>query len=268
MPATVPLEELVMAIETRKIRDRSRDRNIKSSEIYETARMVSRAMNFPIAFNKPIIGRNAFQHESGIHQDGLLKNRNTYEIMDPEAMGIPRSMIVLGKHSGRHAIKHRLNEFGITLNDEQLVDVYNRFIAKADELKLVPDHELIRLASESTDIQHDPYILVDLQVLAGTNKSRIASVTIRERDSQEESLLLVWVQDRLKLLFTVFNRRSQLPESSRTWRFIPYLQVRTRTAKRLSALCITINGIAAPLFIMISFLQLRRPMWAHVTNSC
>ena len=102
-------------------------------------------------------------------------------------MGIPRSMIVLGKHSGRHAIKHRLNEFGITLNDEQLVDVYNRFIAKADEQKLVTDHELIRLASESTDTQHDPYMLVDLQVLAGTHKSRIASVTIRERDSQEES---------------------------------------------------------------------------------
>lgn len=180
------LEELVMAIETRKSAIGA-ETGIVTSEIYETARMVSRAMNFPIAFNKPIIGRNAFQHESGIHQDGLLKNRNTYEIMDPEAMGIPRSMIVLGKHSGRHAIKHRLNEFGITLNDEQLVDVYNRFIAKADELKLVPDHELIRLASESTDIQHDPYILVDLQVLAGTNKSRIASVTIRERDSQEES---------------------------------------------------------------------------------
>ncbi|BBH24531.1 2-isopropylmalate synthase [Paenibacillus baekrokdamisoli] len=180
------LEELVMAIETRKSAIGVQT-GIVTSEIYETSRMVSRAMNFPIAYNKPIVGRNAFQHESGIHQDGLLKNRNTFEIMDPEAMGIPRSMIVLGKHSGRHAIKHRLNEFGITLNEEQLVDVYNRFIAKADELKLVPDNELIRLASESTDMQHDPYSLVHLQVMAGTNESRIASVTIRERDSQEDS---------------------------------------------------------------------------------
>ncbi|WP_219833941.1 2-isopropylmalate synthase [Paenibacillus sp. R14(2021)] len=182
------LEELVMAIETRKSAIGA-ETGIVIGEIYETSRMVSRAMNFPIAYNKPIVGRNAFQHESGIHQDGLLKNRNTYEIMDPEAMGIPRSMIVLGKHSGRHAIKHRLAEFGIELNEEQLLDVYNRFIAKADELKIVPDDVLVRLASETTETQHDPYTLVDLQVLAGTQRSRIASVTIRERDSKEERTL-------------------------------------------------------------------------------
>ncbi|UVI31160.1 2-isopropylmalate synthase [Paenibacillus spongiae] len=179
------LEELVMAIETRKSAIGA-ETGIVASEIYETSRMVSRAMNFPIAYNKPIVGRNAFQHESGIHQDGLLKNRNTYEIMDPEAMGIPRDMIVLGKHSGRHAIKHRLNEYGVKLDDTQLNDVYDRFIAKADELKLVPDNVLIRLASETTEQQQDPYSLIDLQVLAGTQRSRIASVTIRERDSQQE----------------------------------------------------------------------------------
>lgn len=179
------LEELVMAIETRKSVIGA-ETGIVQSEIFETSRMVSRAMNFPIAYNKPIVGRNAFQHESGIHQDGLLKNRNTYEIMDPEAMGIPRSMIVLGKHSGRHALKHRLAEYGITLNETELLELYNRFVEKADEIKLVPDDVLIRLASETTDIQHDPFVLVDLQVLAGTQRSRIASVTIRERDSQEE----------------------------------------------------------------------------------
>ncbi|QHW35204.1 2-isopropylmalate synthase [Paenibacillus rhizovicinus] len=180
------LEELVMAIETRKSAVGAQT-GIVMSEIYETSRMVSRAMNFPIAYNKPIVGRNAFQHESGIHQDGLLKNRNTYEIMDPEAMGIPRNMIVLGKHSGRHAIKHRLAEFGIELNEEQMQDVYDRFKEKADALKIVPDDVLVRLASETTEQQHDPYVLVDLQVLAGTQRSRIASVTVRERDSQEES---------------------------------------------------------------------------------
>ncbi|WP_183602196.1 2-isopropylmalate synthase [Paenibacillus phyllosphaerae] len=179
------LEELVMAIETRKSFMQA-ETGIVTSEIYEASRMVSRAMNFPIAFNKPIVGRNAFQHESGIHQDGLLKNRNTYEIMDPEAMGIPRSMIVLGKHSGRHAIKHRLAEYGITPDDAQLLDVYTRFKERADELKLVPDDVLIRLASESTQQQHDPYTLIDLQVLAGTQRSRIASVTIKERGSEDE----------------------------------------------------------------------------------
>lgn len=179
------LEELVMAIETRK-EAIGAVTGIVTSEIYETSRMVSRAMNFPIAYNKPVVGRNAFQHESGIHQDGLLKNRNTYEIMDPEAMGIPRSMIVLGKHSGRHAIKHRLSEYGIMMDSSQLEDVYNRFIEKADVLKLVPDSVLIGLASETTETQHDPYTLLDLQVMAGSaNSVRTATITIRERDSQE-----------------------------------------------------------------------------------
>ncbi|WP_114381926.1 2-isopropylmalate synthase [Paenibacillus prosopidis] len=175
------LEELVMAIETRKDAMQA-ETNIDISEIYETSRMVSRAMHFPIAYNKPIVGRNAFQHESGIHQDGLLKNRNTYEIMDPEAMGIPRNMIILGKHSGRHAIKHRLSEYSIEVTDAQLQDVYDKFKEKADAQKIVTDDELIRIAGELTHTQPDPYVLVDLQVYAGTQRSRTATVTIRENE--------------------------------------------------------------------------------------
>jgi 2-isopropylmalate synthase len=145
-------------------------------------------MHFPIAFNKPIVGRNAFQHESGIHQDGLLKNRNTYEIMDPEAMGIPRSMIVLGKHSGRHAIKHRVAEYGVRLAEGELEELYTRFIEKADEQKRITDDVLLQLLNESTTRFVEPYTLVDLQVLAGTNRSRIASVTVRRaRDGTEET---------------------------------------------------------------------------------
>ncbi|GLX66299.1 2-isopropylmalate synthase [Paenibacillus glycanilyticus] len=181
------LEELAMLIETRKSALQI-ETNIQQSEIYTTSHMVSRAMHYPIAYNKPIVGRNAFQHESGIHQDGLLKNRNTYEIMDPEAMGISRSMIILGRHSGRHAIKHRLSEYGITVADHELVDVYNRFKQVADEKKIVTDDELIRIAGEMTETQPDPYKLVDLQVLAGSQKSRIASVTIRDgEDGMERS---------------------------------------------------------------------------------
>lgn len=175
------LEELVMAIETRKDAVQA-ETNIQIGEIYETSRIVSRAMNFPIAFNKPIVGRNAFQHESGIHQDGLLKNRNTYEIMDPEAMGIPRNMIILGKHSGRHAIKHRLSEYGIDMTEAQLQDVYDKFKETADAQKIVTDDELIRIAGELTQTQPDPYVLVDLHVHAGTQRSRTATVTIRENE--------------------------------------------------------------------------------------
>jgi len=180
------LEELAMAIETRQDALKV-ETGIVQSEIFETSRLVSRMMRFPIAFNKPIVGRNAFQHESGIHQDGLLKNRNTYEIMDPEAMGIPRNMIILGKSSGRHAIKHRLSEFGIVVSEEQMEDVYKKFIATADEKKIVTDSELIRMAGEATATQPDPYMLVDLQVVSGTQRGRVASVTIRDDGGRERS---------------------------------------------------------------------------------
>jgi 2-isopropylmalate synthase len=179
------LEELVMAIETRG-ESMGVETGIATEHIYETSRLVSRTMHFPIAYNKPIVGRNAFQHESGIHQDGLLKNRNTYEIMDPEAMGIPRSMIILGKHSGRHAIKHRVSEYGIKLGDSEMEDLYNRFKARADETKIITDDVLLELVGQSTDTIVQPYALVDLQVLAGTSRSRIASVTIYSSEKGEE----------------------------------------------------------------------------------
>ncbi|MFF2483346.1 2-isopropylmalate synthase [Paenibacillus sp. NPDC058071] len=179
------LEELAMIIETRKAA-LGLETDIDSREIYETSHKVSRAMHYPIGYNKPIIGRNAFQHESGIHQDGLLKNRSTYEIMDPEAMGISRSMIVLGRHSGRHAIKHRLSEYGIDVADRHLTEVYDRFKELADTKKIVTDGELIRIAGETTDTQPDPYLLVDLQVLAGSRQTRTATVTIRSSADGEE----------------------------------------------------------------------------------
>lgn len=179
------LEELVMAIETRG-ESIGVETGINTAQIYETSRLVSRTMHFPIAFNKPVVGRNAFQHESGIHQDGLLKNRNTYEIMDPEAMGIPRSMIILGKHSGRHAIKHRVAEYGVKLAETEMEDLYNRFKQKADEHKIITDDVLMQLVGESTDSIVEPFTLVDLQVLAGSNRSRIASVTVNSSEDRTD----------------------------------------------------------------------------------
>lgn len=179
------LEELVMAIETRKDTLQA-ETGINIGEIYETSRLVSRTMNFPIAYNKPIVGRNAFQHESGIHQDGLLKNRSTYEIMDPEAMGISRSMIILGKHSGSHAIKHRLSEYGVEVTEDQLKIIYEQFKKIADGQKIVTDDQLIRIAGDMTKTRPDPYALVDLQVHAGTQRARSATVTIRENERDTE----------------------------------------------------------------------------------
>ncbi|WNQ10445.1 2-isopropylmalate synthase [Paenibacillus aurantius] len=172
------LEELVMAIETKGAALQA-ETGIAAEEIYRTSRMVSQAMHFPIAFNKPIVGRNAFQHEAGIHQDGLLKNRSTYEIMDPERLGIPRQMIILGKHSGRHAIRHRIGELGAQVNDEQMEEIYRRFKEKADAQKVVTDEELMRLAGAVTKEALESFTLTEVQVVSGSERSRMASAVVR-----------------------------------------------------------------------------------------
>lgn len=180
------LEELTMAIATRG-ESLGLTTGVHREQIYNTSRLVSRLMNFPIAYNKAIVGRNAFAHEAGIHQDGLLKNRNTYEIMDPESLGIPRSMIVLGKHSGRHALRNRVGEFGVALSDSQLDDLFVSFKELADANKRVSDDQLISLVGETVDLVIDPYTLVDIQVVTSNQMTRVASVTIRDNATGEEA---------------------------------------------------------------------------------
>ena len=176
------LEELAMALETRGD-SLPYVTGIHSEEIYETSRLFSRLMNFPIAYNKAIVGRNAFAHEAGIHQDGLLKNRRTYEIMDPERMGIPRTMIFLGKHSGRHALRRRISEFGVDLTDIQLDAVFRDFKQLADGQKRVPDEKLIALVGSAANVQIDALSLVHVQAVTNNRMERMASVTLRENQS-------------------------------------------------------------------------------------
>lgn len=181
------LEELAMAIETRK-QALGVETSIDISHIYETSRMMSRHMHFPIAYNKPIVGRNAFQHESGIHQDGMLKNRSTFEIMEPEKMGIPRNMIILGKHSGRHAIRHRVVvELGVPMSEEQLEQLFVRFKQTADELKRVTDDQLIELVGQTVNRPLERFSLQEVQVVVSSLKHRIASVTVRDNDTGREA---------------------------------------------------------------------------------
>lgn len=174
------LEELIMALDTRGDALQAATR-IRPEYLYGTSRAVSRMMHFPIAYNKPVVGRNAFQHESGIHQDGLLKNRNTYEIMDPVKLGIPHHMIVLGKHSGRHALKHRAEQYGIHLNADQLNEVYDRFKRVADAQKVVTDDQLLQCIGETLNEQLEPLSLLGVEVVAGTDRKRAASVTVQEQ---------------------------------------------------------------------------------------
>jgi len=146
------LEEIVMIIKVR--RDRLPfEVGIVTEQLFPASQLLSKLITFGPQPNKAIVGRNAFAHEAGIHQDGVLKERTTYEIMDPRTVGVPESRLVLGKHSGRHALRDRCEHLGFELTREQLEAVYQRFIALADRKKGVLDEEIIALVREVVD--HD-----------------------------------------------------------------------------------------------------------------
>ena len=138
------LEEIVMALDTRK-RYYNVTTGVRTEELYRSSQMLCQLTGKAVQVNKAIVGANAFAHEAGIHQDGMLKNAVTYEIMSPERVGVPRSTIVLGKHSGRHALEARYRELGYTLTREQIEKAYVMFLEVADRKKRVEDQDLISI---------------------------------------------------------------------------------------------------------------------------
>jgi 2-isopropylmalate synthase len=145
------LEEVVMALRTRPEVFNRIDTRIHARELLASSRLVSQITGIAVQPNKAIVGANAFSHEAGIHQDGMLKNTLTYEIMTPQSVGWPETRLVLGKHSGRHALDARLRQLGHKLEAEELKAVYNRFIAMADKQKMVTDSELIFIVESSKE---------------------------------------------------------------------------------------------------------------------
>jgi 2-isopropylmalate synthase len=142
------LEEIVMVMKTRN------DRypfvtGIQAEHLFPASQMLTSTISFGPQPNKAIVGRNAFAHEAGIHQDGYLKERTTYEIMDPKSVGVPESRLVLGKHSGRHALKSRLEVLGLVLTRDELDLVYTEITALADNKKGLMDEEILALARRS-----------------------------------------------------------------------------------------------------------------------
>ncbi|MBN9601943.1 MAG: 2-isopropylmalate synthase [Afipia felis] len=171
------LEEVVMAIKTRG------DVmpywcNVESTSLTRASKVVSAATSFPVQYNKAIVGRNAFAHESGIHQDGVLKNAQTYEIMTPESVGVKQTSLVMGKHSGRHAFQHKLKELGYELADNQLQDAFVRFKALADRKKDIYDEDIEALVDQELAQSHDRLRLVSLTVIAGTNGPQRATMKV------------------------------------------------------------------------------------------
>jgi len=163
---------------------------INTREIYNSSKMVSGFTGVIVQPNKAIVGENAFAHESGIHQDGMLKSRETYEIMTPEAVGIPKTRIVLGRHSGRHGLKARLDELGYSLSDEELNKLYTRFTELADKKKEVFDDDLRILMGDEILKSTHTYQLEQWQVHSGSHSIPTATVRIGYKDSviQESSV--------------------------------------------------------------------------------
>ncbi|MFH1622030.1 MAG: 2-isopropylmalate synthase [Candidatus Omnitrophota bacterium] len=175
------LEEIVMAVRTRRDMFSDVITSIQTKEIYKTSKLVSRLTGFVVAPNKAIVGLNAFRHESGIHQDGVLKQRKTYEIIKPQDVGFMEPSIVLGKHSGRHAFSERLKSLGIKLNPKEIDHAFMKFKELADKKKTVYDDDLYLIIEEEIKITPKIWQLVDFEVNCGTNIMPQAIIRLKSK---------------------------------------------------------------------------------------
>jgi 2-isopropylmalate synthase len=171
------MEEIVMALRTR------RDAmpyitGIKTEVITKASRLLSSITGFSVQPNKAIVGANAFAHESGVHQDGVLKDASTYEIMTPESVGLIRSTLVMGKHSGRHAFRSKLKELGYDMGDNELEDAFQRFKDLADKKKQVEDEDIVALVGEEVRTANERIRLLSLKVTCGTSGPQTAELEL------------------------------------------------------------------------------------------
>ncbi|GAB5388704.1 MAG: 2-isopropylmalate synthase [Alphaproteobacteria bacterium] len=181
------LEEAVMAIRTRNDVLPFGSDHIQTELITRASHLVSTITGFAVQPNKAIVGKNAFAHESGIHQDGMLKHAGTYEIMTPESVGLNKSNLVLGKHSGRHAFREKLKALGYELGDNALEAAFKRFKDLADAKKEVFDEDIIALVDDQIGLEHDRMRFVALEVVAGSNGPQRATLTIEKEGEQRTS---------------------------------------------------------------------------------
>ncbi|HXP31334.1 MAG TPA: 2-isopropylmalate synthase [Stellaceae bacterium] len=171
------MEEIVMALKTRHDA-LPYETGVKSEYITRASRLVSAITGFVVQPNKAIVGANAFAHESGIHQDGMLKHAGTYEIMTPESIGLGKSTLVMGKHSGRHAFKMKLKELGFDLGDNAVNDAFRRFKDLADRKKEVYDEDIVALVDDELQRVHERIKFVSLQVIAGSKGPQTAELEL------------------------------------------------------------------------------------------
>jgi len=184
------LEEVVMAIRTRAdfFAQSAKDglqTNINTKEIAKTSQLVSQLTGFVVQPNKAIVGANAFAHESGVHVDGMLKDRNTYEIMTPETIGLTGSRMVLGRHTGRHGFAERCKQLGYKLSKDEVEQAYQRFVEVADKKKEIFDADVAAIVNDQIRVVEQVYVLEYLHVSSGTGTLPTASVRMRCKDEKK-----------------------------------------------------------------------------------
>ncbi len=177
------LEEVVMALSTRAGFFNLKT-GVTTSRLYPTSRLVSNITGMPIPRNKAVVGENAFAHESGIHQHGMLKHRSTYEIMQPTDVGLPSSNLVLGKHSGRHALRERIKQLGFELDDLEFTRVFEEFKALADRKKELFDGDIEALVLRAGGAQQGPWSLQQLDVESHSGSQAVATVRLHHSDGR------------------------------------------------------------------------------------
>ncbi len=177
------MEEVVMALHTRRAIF-NLETGIDTTQIARISRMISNYTGIPVQPNKAVVGANAFAHEAGIHQDGMLKHQSTYEIMQPETVGVSRSRLVLGKHSGRHALKMHLEEMGYRLNQAEIDQAFERYKQLADKKKVITDADLTALVEDQAFQSQEVFSLEGLQVACGTMGMPTATIRLRGPDGQ------------------------------------------------------------------------------------
>ena len=175
------LEEVIVALRTRQDYFGA-DTGVDTTQIYSTSRLVSQITGFAVQPNKAVVGRNAFRHASGIHQDGLIKERTTYEIIDPVSVGVPRSELVLSKLSGTHGLRVRLGELGYVPTDEEMGKIYTEFKELADKKQEVMDRDLVALMSGRAVSFVETYTLDRVQVTCGDREVATATVTLSDSE--------------------------------------------------------------------------------------
>ena len=178
------LEEVVMSLHTRHDFYDLRT-NIDTTQLVKSSRMVSNYMGVPVQPNKAVVGANAFAHEAGIHQDGMLKSADTFKIMTPESVGLTQSRLVLGKHSGRHALRARLEELGFAVADDELREVFRRFKTLADAKKNVTDADLEALFADESHKPQEYFRLEDIQIVCGTMGMPTATVRLLNETGEQ-----------------------------------------------------------------------------------